>query len=52
MGYTETTSVVVGFLIFFLAAVYLEFPAERFLATHARETLINKWNIPWVILDK
>jgi hypothetical protein len=35
---------VVGLLIVFLAAISLEFPAERFLATCARETLINEWD--------
>jgi hypothetical protein len=49
---TEKKSVVVGLLIVFLATISLEFPAERFLATYARETLINEWHIPWVILDK
>jgi hypothetical protein len=38
---------VVGLLIVFLATISLEFPAERFLATCARETLINEWDIPW-----
>jgi hypothetical protein len=35
---------VVGLLIVFLAAISLEFPAERFLVTCARETLINEWD--------
>jgi hypothetical protein len=35
---------VVGLLIVFLATISLEFPAKRFLATCARETLINEWN--------
>jgi hypothetical protein len=45
-------------LVVFLAASSLEFPAERFLVTCARETLINEWDaqglrsvkgyIPWV----
>ena len=52
MSFTEITSVVVILLIVFLEAVSLEFPTERFLATCARETLINEWHIPWVILDK
>jgi hypothetical protein len=43
---------VVGLLIVFLAASSLEFPAERFLVTCARETLINEWHIPWAIPDK
>jgi hypothetical protein len=43
---TETTSVAVGLLIVFLATVSLEFAVERFLATCARETLINGWLIP------
>jgi hypothetical protein len=41
---------VVGLLVVFLAASSLEFPAERFLVTCARETPINKWHIPWEIL--
>jgi hypothetical protein len=44
--------VAVDLLIVFLATVSLEFPAERFLDAYARETLINEWLIPWVILDK
>ena len=28
----------------FLATIFLEFPAERFLAACARETLIKKWD--------
>jgi hypothetical protein len=48
---TKTTSVP---WCFFLVVGSLEFPAERFLATCARETLINEWNaqgieiIEWV----
>jgi hypothetical protein len=48
----------VGLLIVFLAIVSLEFPAEIFLASYARETLIKngmpeglrsmKGYIPWV----
>jgi hypothetical protein len=34
-------------LVFFLAVSSLEFPAERFLATCARETLINEWDALW-----
>jgi hypothetical protein len=37
-------------LIVFLATSSLEFPAERFLVTYARETLINEWHIPWLTL--
>jgi hypothetical protein len=29
---------------FFIEASSLEFPAERFLVTCARETLINEWD--------
>jgi hypothetical protein len=36
---TETTSVVVGLLIVFLAAVSLEFPAERFLVSLCQRDL-------------
>jgi hypothetical protein len=36
--------VVVGLLIVFLATISLEFPAQRFLATCAKETLINEWD--------
>jgi hypothetical protein len=35
---------VVGLLIVFLAAVFLEFPIERFLVVCAKETPINKWD--------
>jgi hypothetical protein len=52
MSCTETTSVVVGLLIVFLETVSLEFSAERFLVSCAIETLIDKWIIPWFILDK
>jgi hypothetical protein len=34
---------VIGLLIVFLAAISLEFLAERFLATCYREALINEW---------
>ena len=34
----------VGFLIVFLATRSLVFPTKRFLATCARETLINEWD--------
>jgi hypothetical protein len=43
---------VVGLLIIFFATISLEFSAKIFLATFARETLINDWNIPWVNFDK
>jgi hypothetical protein len=39
---TVTKSVVVGLLVFFQVTSSLEFPTERFLATFARETMINK----------
>jgi hypothetical protein len=42
----------IGLLVVFLATSSLEFPAERFLNTYVRETLINELHIPWVILDK
>ena len=32
------------FLVLFLAVSSLEFPVEKFLATCARETLINEWD--------
>jgi hypothetical protein len=43
---------VVGLLIFFLVASSLEFPAEIFPVTCAREIMINEWNIPWVKPNK
>jgi hypothetical protein len=35
---------VVGLLVVFLEASSLEFPADRFMDTYSRETLINKWH--------
>jgi hypothetical protein len=43
---------VVGLLIVFLATISLEFPAERFLATCARETLIMNGTFLGLILIK
>jgi hypothetical protein len=49
----ELHKVVAGYFTdIFPSSESLEFPVVRFLVTCARETLINKWNIPWVILDK
>jgi hypothetical protein len=39
--------VVVFFLVFFLAVISLKFPAERFLTTCSRDTLINEWDALW-----
>jgi hypothetical protein len=41
---TKTTSVFGWFVDSFLEAFSFDFPAERFLATYARETLINEWD--------
>jgi hypothetical protein len=34
----------VGLLVFFLAAISLDIPAERFMVTCAREIPINEWD--------
>jgi hypothetical protein len=41
---TKKQVVVVGLLKVFLVEISLEFPAERFLDSCARETLINEWD--------
>jgi hypothetical protein len=41
---TKTTSVCCCLLVVFLATSSLEFPGGRFLATWAKETLINEWD--------
>jgi hypothetical protein len=41
------TSVCCGLLVAFLTVSSLEFLAERFLVTYARETLINEWDARW-----
>jgi hypothetical protein len=49
---TKTKSVFNCLLVVFLAVHSLEFLVEKFLATYARETLINEWDTQGIEINE